>query len=1720
MNRIYKVVFNKARNCYVVASEIAKSHTKSSTSKSAKTAALLCAAALSLGVSVSAADTNVIYDDSTKAQITLRDDGGTTDILGVTGGQVYENSNYAANGNDVYQVSQKVDKFSGTLDKINTNISSINALVSANTNTLATIKSTTDTLNQKVARGYIAQVDGADVKNVTPSDNELNFKSGNNVKLTADNGSVLISVTAEGKVAKGNTGLVTGDTVNTAIEAEKTAREAADTAIKNDVIGSISKNGNYVKTGNTVYGNISALDTQVKANADAIGAETTARTTAITNEAKARKDADDALTAKIGSLDADGSYITAASSVTGNLSALDTQVKANANAIGAEKTAREDAIKGLENKINNQITNLDGNSVQYTDATKEKVKLAGAGGTTITNVKAGALSKDSTDAVNGAQLFETNTNLTNETKAREAADAAINTKLGSMTADGTYVKAADSVASGLTKLDSQTKKNTDDIASEIKNREEAVTNLKTEITNNINNLSGNAVQYKDDTKSSIELGGKGGTTITNLKAGNLAQGSTDAVTGDQLFTTNTNLANETKAREAADTALTNKIGSIAEDGSYIKAQKSVFENLSSLDSQTKKNTDGLAQEVKDRQAAVDAINGTIGTLTDGTYVKAGDTVASGLSKLDAQTKKNTDDIATETQKREEAVTNLKTEITNNINNLAGNAVQYKDATKGVVEFGGEGGTTLKNVKAGTLSADSTEAVNGAQLYDANTRINKNLATIRNLNASLTSVRNTAQSNSSRIDSLNDTIVDINTNVTANMANVSKMLANAANTDLSNLSEDGNATIAAAARSAVQDYMKQQAQSASAKVKSAASTMQAVYSSPVAVQSGGEAVTYDNSTKSQITLADGERTTDIVGVTGGQVYEDSTYAANGNDVWQVSQKVDKFSSTLDKINTNISSINAVVGENTNTLSKTTAIANTNKQKLDRGYNININGITVKNATPNDNNINLKSGDNVTLTEDNSSIKLDVKSDGVIGKGNTGLISGDTAFTALEEKANKDLSNLTDEAKQQIKNTMSSDMATKANVGLDNLSDAGVQKVKDIMASDMANKADINMSNLSTDGVNKIKALAKGAVKFADGDGTSVASSFDEDGNVTYKVNVDDQKIKDTMSEAMATKADVDAKNLNVSKYAEKLGTGSISEGEKNLVNGDTVFNAIKDLKGTTDTNLTTKVDVNMTNITSEGKTVIKGLAQDAVKIASGTNSNVTSAMDEDGNLTYTVDVAANGTIEEGNTGLISGDTAKKALDKKANVDLDNLSEAGMQKIKDTMTADMAMKAEVDASNVGKYATEWAKAIGTGKIEKGNQNLVTGDVVYGAVSIKADKSYVDTELGKKADQAAMDTALAGKADNNLGNLTEEGKANIKEVMKDDLAKKADKTYVDNALAGKVDKSEFNTVKDQVEKNTETIATKADKTYVDDKLATKADADKVYTKEEVNSKIDTVKNTISGDMENKVNKDASNIEKDKWQAALGDGVNEKGNTGLINGDTLHTALDDLKKDGVGIVRQDGDTITVGKDTNATKVSFSGTDDKGNTINRVLTGIKTDESDATSATNVGYVQGVASDLQNEMDYMNNRLTDDIKEAGAVSAALAGLHHIDYDPDNKLDFAVATAGYRGKSAMALGAFYQPNENIMFSLGGTLGSKHNAWNLGLSFKVGQGSDSPVLSRRVLGNRINALAADNQAKDEKIDQLEQNVKDMQRQLAQLLANAQLSETVQKDMTASK
>ena len=205
-----------------------------------------------------------------------------------------------------------------------------------------------------------------------------------------------------------------------------------------------------------------------------------------------------------------------------------------------------------------------------------------------------------------------------------------------------------------------------------------------------------------------------------------------------------------------------------------------------------------------------------------------------------------------------------------------------------------------------------------------------------------------------------------------------------------------------------------------------------------------------------------------------------------------------------------------------------------------------------------------------------------------------------------------------------------------------------------------------------------------------------------------------------------------------------------------------------------------------------------------------------------------------------------------------------------------------------------------------------------------------------------------------------------------------------------------------------------------------------------------------------------------------------------------------------GAGLVTATGDTVTIAKDANASKIDVSGKNG-----NRVVTGVVTDAKDLTSAANVGYVNATANELAAGMEKMNSKLTDEVKNAGAVAAALAGLHHLDYDPDNKLDIAVAGGSYRGKNATALGLFYQPNERVLVSAGATIGADDNAYNVGISIKVGKGSTGMTTSKTAMAAKIKKLEADKEATD-------QEMKELKAQVAMLVAQMKLSEKVEKSI----
>ena len=102
--------------------------------------------------------------------------------------------------------------------------------------------------------------------------------------------------------------------------------------------------------------------------------------------------------------------------------------------------------------------------------------------------------------------------------------------------------------------------------------------------------------------------------------------------------------------------------------------------------------------------------------------------------------------------------------------------------------------------------------------------------------------------------------------------------------------------------------------------------------------------------------------------------------------------------------------------------------------------------------------------------------------------------------------------------------------------------------------------------------------------------------------------------------------------------------------------------------------------------------------------------------------------------------------------------------------------------------------------------------------------------------------------------------------------------------------------------------------------------------------------------------------------------------------------------------------------------------------------------------------IKAEATTRENAVNALNSRIDQvgsDATKGIAKASALAALHPLDYDPDNKFDIAAAGGFYKGENAFALGAFYRPNRNVMLSMGTTLTSGDNAYNVGLTFKIGK-----------------------------------------------------------------
>ena len=184
--------------------------------------------------------------------------------------------------------------------------------------------------------------------------------------------------------------------------------------------------------------------------------------------------------------------------------------------------------------------------------------------------------------------------------------------------------------------------------------------------------------------------------------------------------------------------------------------------------------------------------------------------------------------------------------------------------------------------------------------------------------------------------------------------------------------------------------------------------------------------------------------------------------------------------------------------------------------------------------------------------------------------------------------------------------------------------------------------------------------------------------------------------------------------------------------------------------------------------------------------------------------------------------------------------------------------------------------------------------------------------------------------------------------------------------------------------------------------------------------------------------------------------------------------------KKVDVGNISIDGsenqETITIGKGDNNVIVNNTGLTIKDgpsvtkngiNAGNKKITNVAdaTEDSDAVNYKQLKQATQGMAEVSGEMNHV-----------GAHSAALAALHPLDFDPDEKLDIAAGVGNYNGSNAVAIGAYYRPNESTMISVGGSFGSGKNMVNAGVSVKVGQGNNVSK-SRIAMAKEIKDMRAE-------------------------------------------
>uniref|UniRef100_UPI0025E98775 YadA-like family protein n=1 Tax=uncultured Mitsuokella sp. TaxID=453120 RepID=UPI0025E98775 len=684
----------------------------------------------------------------------------------------------------------------------------------------------------------------------------------------------------------------------------------------------------------------------------------------------------------------------------------------------------------------------------------------------------------------------------------------------------------------------------------------------------------------------------------------------------------------------------------------------------------------------------------------------------------------------------------------------------------------------------------------------------------------------------------------------------------------------------------------------------------------------------------------------------------------------------------------------------------------------------------------------------LTDGDKKITIDT----VAGQTNTNITEGKNISNSLQ-KADQVASSVTDGTNTTVVNQDAKSLAssitdgTKAN-NTNNTVDKSEQLIK---ASDTQYSATTKTATKMED------ALVSGSniidvIKGLDAAGNLLISSAVTDGTTITGIS---QNAKDINLNAAGGTITNDAQNIT-NKAAETL-----SNSAKNIANTTT-----EDMTNTIGKNLKTTVGGDMsTEVTGSQSTTVKGNQSNTVEgtltetVTGKATENYNGGLETtitgeekhtvNGNQTNNITGNQTNTIGGAQTTTVTGDSSLSAK---------NITNTASEKITNQIGDGSAVKSEMTAdgiTNTAEGGTIYNKS-------KDILNEASGDIL----------NFADGEIGNSATKI---TNLTGDntVTSDTNGTTFENKAHSTAVKEGTVTKT---TISGNTITtGEAVMDYADVMKD--------LGVRGNAVVDGNTTLGKEGAETTLT---VNST-----STFKKDVTMKEN---ATVEKDltvNGKSTLIDDVTMKSNATVeknltVNGQSTFKDIVKMEKD-----LSVGGNATVTGDVTAssykvgdkTYIDANGINANGQKITNVAAG--TEDSDAANygqlrkvETRVDGVENRVTNVENRVDKMDSR----IDKVGANAAAMANLHPLEFDEDSKWNVSAAVGNYKGETAAAVGAFYRPNEDVMFNLSTTFGSDENMVGGGVSLRLGKGGNHEK------DKKLKAALAENNDLRSKVDNL--------------------------------